>query len=408
MAGWRQTMRSTFRGPRSSLVATRQPRPSARRPRYWSKRSPARSGLNWRIASTWPKNGPVIVITAGDDAVAWQHARTVASAERLAKLGSDGFVVTVDSRAAEQPVVWLLGRDPRGAIFAVGHVLRKLDVGPGHVRCDKPIEVATAPAYPLRGHQLGYRARANSWDAWDVRQFEQYIRELALCGANAVENVPFQDTDFSPHMKVPRAEMNVAMSKICQRYDLEYWLWTPAEFDLNDAELRRCAIEQHAELYRKCPRVDGVFFPGGDPGNNDPRVVLPFLADLYKVLKPHHPKAKMWFSLQGFNKEQVDYAHKYINENRPAWLGGLVSGPSSPPIASTRKRLPALYPIRHYPDITHTVRCQYPVPWWDTAFAVTLGASRRIRSRCMKRFCTTGLRRTPTAFCRTPTAFTTT
>jgi hypothetical protein len=332
-----------------------------------------RSGLNWRIASAWPKNGPVIVVTTGDDPAAWQHVRPAASAERLAKLGPDGFVVAVDSSVAEQPVVWLLGRDPRGAIFAVGHVLRKLAVGPGEVRCAQPIEIATAPAYALRGHQLGYRARANSWDAWDVRQFEQYIRELALCGANAVENIPFQDTDFSPHMKVPRAEMNVAMSKICQRYDLEYWLWTPAEFDLNDAQLRRRAIEQHAELYKACPRIDGVFFPGGDPGNNDPRLVLPFLADLYEVLKPHHPQAKMWLSLQWFNREQVDYAHNYINENQPAWLGGLVSGPSSPPIASTRKRLPARYPIRHYPDITHTVRCQYPVPWWDPAFAVTLG-----------------------------------
>ena len=36
-----------------------------------------------------------------------------------------------------------------------------------------------------------------------------------------------------------------------------------------------------------------------------------------------------------------------------------------------RKLLPEKFPIRHYPDITHTRQCQYPVPDWDTAFALT-------------------------------------
>ena len=57
----------------------------------------------------------------------------------------------------------------------------------------------------------------------------------------------------------------------------------------------------------------------------------------------------------------------------PDWLGGLVAGPSSPPIPETRARLPQRYGLRDYPDITHTVRCQYPVAWWDPAFHLTLG-----------------------------------
>src|SRR5262249_45470598 len=31
------------------------------------------------------------------------------------------------------------------------------------------------------------------------------------------------------------------------------------------------------------------------------------------------------------------------------------------------------YPIRHYPDITHSWRCEYPVPDWDAAYAATEG-----------------------------------
>ncbi len=35
--------------------------------------------------------------------------------------------------------------------------------------------------------------------------------------------------------------------------------------------------------------------------------------------------------------------------------------------------MPKRYPIRHYPDITHTRECQFPVPSWDLAFASTEG-----------------------------------
>jgi len=77
--------------------------------------------------------------------------------------------------------------------------------------------------------------------------------------------------------------------------------------------------------------------------------------------------------MQGFEPAQADVVHAWINAKLPAWLGGLVAGPSSPPIPETRARLPKQYGLRDYPDITHTVRCQFPVPWWDQAYALTLG-----------------------------------
>jgi hypothetical protein len=36
-----------------------------------------------------------------------------------------------------------------------------------------------------------------------------------------------------------------------------------------------------------------------------------------------------------------------------------------------RARVPKRYPIRRYPDITHSIHCEYPVPGWDVAYAVT-------------------------------------
>ena len=42
-------------------------------------------------------------------------------------------------------------------------------------------------------------------------------------------------------------------------------------------------------------------------------------------------------------------------------------------LAQLRAVVPAKYPIRHYPDITHSWRCEYPAPDWDSAYAATEG-----------------------------------
>ena len=46
---------------------------------------------------------------------------------------------------------------------------------------------------------------------------------------------------------------------------------------------------------------------------------------------------------------------------------------STAPSRSLRARVPERYPVRDYPDITHSLRCQYPVPDWDLAYALTEG-----------------------------------
>ncbi len=267
----------------------------------------------------------------------------------------------------------IVGADTRGLLYGVGWFLRHMDYGAARLMLTAELPYTSTPVYAIRGHQLGYRATANSWDAWTVAQFDQYIRELALFGANSIESIPFHDDRANPHFKYSREFMNKKMSEICADYDLDYWAWIPADFDLKDAAKRKAAIERDTAFYKDCKRLDAIFFPGGDPGDNHPREVLPFLADLSKPLAKYHPHAKLWLSLQGYTEEQTKFALDWIAQNKPTWFGGLVHGPSSPSIILEREALPAQYPIRSYPDLTHTVRCQYPVTWWDPAFAKTLG-----------------------------------
>jgi hypothetical protein len=338
-----------------------------------------RTGLRWQIA-TQPRDGrPVIVLatatSVGAKGFSPLPGLTVPYRDgpNLPEFQKEGYRICVEGSREAGPVVWIVGADSRGVLFGAGRLLRLLDWGPGRASLAQATDIATAPAYPIRGHQLGYRARANSYDAWTAATYEQYLRDLILFGSNCIENIPFEDDQPSPHMTVPRDEMNRLLSEICDRYDLDYWVWTPVVFDLHDQAKRAAEMERHLSLYRACPRLDAVFVPGGDPGANPPELLLPFLKDLGERLMSQHPNARLWLSLQWFNEAQIEEIYAYLDKNRPEWLGGLVAGPSSPPIPETRKRLSPQYKLRHYPDITHTVRCQYPVPWWDPAFSLTLG-----------------------------------
>lgn len=289
--------------------------------------------------------------------------------------GAEGFrlVTRAADAAGVSARVEISGADARGVLYGVGEFLRRATMKPGRLGIAAGLDISTAPAWPIRGHQLGFRDRANSWDAWDLDQFDQHIRELAVFGANAIENIPFQDPRTSPLMKLTREEINAGMSRICDRYGMDYWVWTPADFDLNDAEARADMLRRHEELYASCVRMNGVFFPGGDPGDNPPDLVWAFVGDVAERLNARHPGARVWISLQGYRREWVDRIFEYIETESPDWLGGLVAGPSSPPVPMLRPRLPRRYGLRLYPDITHNKLCQYAVPWWDQALARTLG-----------------------------------
>jgi len=132
-------------------------------------------------------------------------------------------------------------------------------------------------------------------------------------------------------------------------------------------------LKQCDEFFHDTPEFTGFFYPGGDPGNNSPELFLPFLEDVARLMSVTHPKARIWLSVQQFRPEKVDYVYNYIESKSPTWLGGLVAGPSSPPLRTLRARLPKQYKLRDYPDLTHNKLSQYEVPEWDQAYALTEG-----------------------------------
>ena len=94
-------------------------------------------------------------------------------------------------------------------------------------------------------------------------------------------------------------------------------------------------------------------------------------------LHRYHPKAQMWVSPQSFYAGVARRVHRDPAEAEPAWLAGVVFGPQvRVSLPELRKAVPARYPIRDYPDITHSLQCQYPVPDWDVAYSPDRRAAR--------------------------------
>ena len=331
-----------------------------------------RTGCRWPIETKSGNASVAIYLTSKSDLPGWNVPEECLNDPVLTR--PEGFCIRALSPNDNERRLFIVGSDARGLMFGVGHLLRHMQMHKGIVSVPKEFSAATAPDKSIRGHQIGFRPRANSWDAWTVAQFDQYFRDMVVFGANCMENIPFQDDDPHPLMKVSREQMNIEFAKLCMKYDLDHWLWVPVEFTVADEQQQGEAfLKRQSDFYAACPRLDAIFVPGGDPGHNPPASLLPYLEKMAAIAQQHHPRCKVWLSLQGFKGKDVDDFYTYIEQHQPKWFGGLVMGPSSPPMEATRARLPSHYPLRWYPDITHIVRCQYPIPWLDPAWGLTIG-----------------------------------
>jgi hypothetical protein len=287
---------------------------------------------------------------------------------------AEGF--SVISSTTGTPTVTVTGYDDRAVVFGAGYVLRHLYMDRQRLEIDSGINITTAPKVALRGHQLGYRPKTNAYDAWSVPMWDQYIRELAIFGTNAIELIPPRSDDApdSPHFPLPPMEMMVEMSRIANEYGLDVWIWYPAmDRDYSDPKTVESALAEWAEVFRRLPRIDAIFVPGGDPGHTQPKYMMALLEKQTQNLRKYHPKAQMWMSPQSFGKDWMEEFFG-IMKTEPAWLSGIVFGPQNMyGLPELRERIPKRYPIRFYPDITHSTHSQYPVPDWDYPFAITEG-----------------------------------
>jgi hypothetical protein len=281
---------------------------------------------------------------------------------------------TVRAILGYRATVLVVGADARGTLFGVGRLLRELRMTRGSITLPR-IDITSSPKVALRGHQVGYRPKVNTYDGWTVDMYEQYIRDMIVFGTNAIELIPPRSDDApgSLHFTLSPIDMLARVSQLAIDYDIQFWIWYPAmDKDYGDQATVDKAIAEWAAVFEKVPRIDAVLVPGGDPGHTEPKYLMPLLEKQTENLHRTHPNARMWMSPQGFTKEWMDEWLAIMQKDQPKWLTGVAFAPQNRlSLPDMRAAVPKQYPIRHYPDITHTYSCQYPVQDWDVALKLT-------------------------------------
>lgn len=288
-------------------------------------------------------------------------------------ISRDGYSISV-----EGDKLILSASGIRGFVYSIGMFLRKIVPCDGGIALVDEISGDYKPDKSIRGHQIGYRTTPNTYDAWSYEDYGRYYLDMMFFGTNTVEHIPYEKGVSARNklMKYDEEDFLVEASRMADELDLDVSLWHPN----NDGETVEQAVERRRKLYARVPRLNVVFPPGGDPGEFPPEELVLRCREIAKALRSEHPDAQMWPSAQQPHSFP-DWGERFIEEMEklPEEINGVITGPNKAfEIDELRRRLPSKYPIRLYPDITHNLRCEYPVHFDrdDWHFALAAGLSR--------------------------------
>ena len=264
----------------------------------------------------------------------------------------------------------------RGLIFAYSLFLRKSIFRKGNIYLCDDICGIHKPQKMIRGHQIGYRTTPNTYDAWDYDQYFRYYLDMMAFGTNTCEhNGTKPSKNFrNALMKYEQYEFLTEASRLADAIDLDVSLWHAND----DNETEEESLLARRELYSSMPRLDYLFVPGGDPGEMEASAFVDRCKKISRLLKNIHPEAQFHPSAQAPHT-YPDWGKVFTDciKDEPDEIDMVIMGPNHAyPIHELRAKISEKYPMRFYPDITHNLRCEYPVNFlhddWHFALANTL------------------------------------
>ncbi len=248
----------------------------------------------------------------------------------------------------------------RGFIFGIGHFLRKSVIKDNCFSLIEDITGKYSPEKKIRGHQVGYRQTSNTYEAWDLEEYRRCYLDMMYFGTNTCEHIPYENghSDRSPIMRRDEQELLCLSAKQAKAYGMAVSVWYPnCEATLEEGEKNR------EKLFSEAQSLDYIFPPGGDPGSLPPDELFERCKSYREISRKYHPQAEMWPSAQQPHHLPL-WGTQFLSlmKNKPDFIDGVITGPNAAfPLYILRRHLPKEYPIRLYPDITHNLRCEYPV-----------------------------------------------
>ena len=211
------------------------------------------------------------------------------------------------------------------------------------------------PRWPVRGNQISVAHHPSFFRTW--QELRTFIVDLSIFGNNFIETAHINDTTTSL-LRSPIINISTLLHELNTSCSL--W-WSNTLVDHHLSELS--ALFQHA------PRVDSVFFPGGDGG----ALEWSTIQRTAEALRKHHPQAGLWVSAQEVNATTFQQFVHHITTNKTiqhilSSNGGVVYGPHNRMPLTEFVQLFSVK-VRQYPDLAHSVDAQFALQHWDAPYA---------------------------------------
>ncbi len=305
---------------------------------------------------------------------------------------AEGFAVKT-ATVNGVPSILAMGADKRAMLYAVGEILRNLEHLPDAVVVGN-IDVSTAPAYRFRGfsaNQGGTMMQVTGARAWTAEQWQEYVLDFALAGANFFYAGGSQ-FDFVKSFDM-MCETGCRPNQM--RDAPEEWL-SPRERGYvcpSIPEARAALLKQWEEDFKNRGDYDVLRFFAGDPGGCRCERCSPWgktfvllCEEIANIWLKYHPDSLVQIANQDVTNAGDQAIFDYLNEKPRTWLYSMSYGPGSNAMSSyfrselredlfeypgsgpinrylaeTLNQIPKYQRIVHYSDITHWISSQYMV-----------------------------------------------
>ncbi len=334
--------------------------------------------------------------------------------------GKEGFVLATGN-VRNQRIVLAAGTDRRGVLYAIGELLRRIEVGDSGITIPAGLHLRRAPRWPVRGLIVsqGHTMRElTGARAWTPEELQRAYIEFALAGSNTFE-LGSGDRGMFDYLKsmgldaltVVNGNAGSGPPEWCAKEAIGRTGFLSPVIPEARAELLR----ERENLFRNMPAFDYVHIKSGDGGGDESEAAAPYgktlayLSEEYaQLLHQYHPNTRVFIGNQKLDNAGDRAILEYFQTHPNTLLDGIVYGPGSNAMGWTPGRrqdhrldlfeyagrgamggylrellhqLPPRKSILLFTDITHWVYSQYGLmdheliadrdyatpPRWDSA-----------------------------------------
>lgn len=283
------------------------------------------------------------------------HLGTAASHDRLVQLaarlgvampttwdpGTEGFVLVTGRLQGEKHAL-LIGTDRRGILYAIGELLRRIEIAESGATIPEGLHLRRAPKWPVRGlivgqgHTMRQITGAREWTTGELQR--AYV-DYALAGANTFELGAGDRVTFDYLKSMGLQALTVVNGNAGSG---------PPEWQAKEAigrtgylspaipEARAELLRQRENLFKNMPAFDYVHIKSGDGGGDESEAAAPYgktfvrlCEDYARLLHQYHPDAQVFVGNQKLDNAGDRAIFEYFQTTPDTVLNGIVYGPGS-------------------------------------------------------------------------------